>query len=105
MRWYPSGKLKVTEADLALLSSARFREKAWAKPEYWLRENNPYPPIPSAVFFTLQSCHGETNRSVLWRKYSTLLAVSNDPGAYYRRHTIETRGKARAVAEPPSFCR
>ena len=53
MRWYPSGKLKLSAADLALLNSTAFREKAWTKPDGWLWKHTQLPPVPSAVFFAL----------------------------------------------------
>lgn len=100
MRWTEKGKLNIKAADLALLSNPTFREKPWVKVDSWVRTENNYPPIPSAVFFVLLSAPKETNPKMLWFRYRRLLEVSNKPEEFYRQHTITVYGKTRQVSQP-----
>ncbi len=100
MRWTEKGKLNIKAADLALLSNPTFRGKPWAKVSSWVRTENNYPPIPSAVFFALLSASKETNPKMLWMRYRRLLEVSNNSENYYHQHTIKAHGKTRQVSQP-----
>jgi len=100
MRWTEKGKLNIKAADLALLSNPTFRGKAWANVSSWVRTENNYPPIPSAVFFALLSNPKETNPKMLWMRYRSLLEVSNNPEKYYHQHTITVHGKTRQISQP-----
>ena len=100
MRWTEKGKLNIKAADLALLSNHAFRGKPWAKVSSWVRTENNYPPIPSAVFFALLSAPKETNPKMLWVRYRRLLEVSNKPEDFYRQHTTTVHGKKRQVSQP-----
>ena len=66
MRWTDKGKLKIMAADLALLCNPAFKEKPWVKVDSWVRTENNYPPIPSAVFFALLTATKEKNPKMLW---------------------------------------
>ena len=100
MRWYKSGRISITAADLALLTNSAFKGKAWTNAEFWMTSGKDYPPISSAVFFALLSSPPETNPKMLWKRYREVLEVSNNPEGFYRTHHIMTHGKERVVVEP-----
>ena len=99
MRWSKSGKVQISEADLAVLSSGAFRDKDWARPEAWF-EATGFPPVSSAMLFTLLTNRKETNPKLLWAQYRRLLEVSNDLPRYYRQHSREIGGKTRLISQP-----
>lgn len=100
MRWHKSGKLNIGTADLALLTSPAFKDKFRSDVDSWMAYDGRYPPIPSAVFFVLLSSPEGKKPETLWMRYRQLLEVSNNPGEFYRLHTIFVNGKTRTVAEP-----
>ena len=100
MRWNEKGKLNIKAADLVLLSNPAFKGKPWTKIDSWEKTEKNYPPIPSAVFFTLLSEPREKNPKMLWMSYRRLLEVSNKPEDFYNHHTITVHGKTRQVSQP-----
>ncbi|MBR4549772.1 MAG: RNA-directed DNA polymerase [Oscillospiraceae bacterium] len=100
MRWYPSGKLNFTAADLAVLSHPAFASKPWAGAGAWLRADPAYPPIPSALVFSLLAGPRESRPERMWKQYRKLLEIANDPAQYYVSHEIVQHRKPRTISAP-----